>query len=120
MKTHPPLDEGLNSLEEVSENFEILIQQINKSYRFSLSKSSLRPCHDEINLFLVISLGIAVVLFLLAIAFVFFIKFYRKKTVDYLENIDVNPDYGTEEYDNSQAVLRDANDYYFRPGCEGV
>jgi hypothetical protein len=110
---HPILD-GLNSLENMTEQFDILIQQKRKAFSFPLRKSLLRKCSVQTSLFVAVSSTLGV-LILLGVVVVFVLLTRRSKTGDTTENVDINHDYHGEDYDESHAVVKDINEYYDLP-----
>ena len=94
------LQDGLNSLENMSEHFNILIQQKHKAFSFPLKKSLIRKCSVQTSLLVAVSSTLGF-LILFGVVVVLVLLTRRRKTGDTTESVDINHDYHQEEYNES-------------------
>eukprot|EP00092_Neocalanus_flemingeri_P100394 GFUD01128219.1.p1 GENE.GFUD01128219.1~~GFUD01128219.1.p1 ORF type:complete len:318 (+),score=97.41 GFUD01128219.1:52-1005(+) len=112
-----PLQDGLNSLENVETSIDIVIQQKVGTFDLQVDMEvfNQKTCSalgfDVVTLALVIVSSVLGVVVLVVVAWCVCKK--KKREVEEKEIVDMNPEYGADYQDDKESELKDTNDYYF-------
>ena len=110
------LTEGFNSLDDVEDTFEITAT---KNYieeeKFTVNLKELKKETCGTNIVVTVTFVCILILFFIMILVVgiWDCRKKRKNEPFVTEDVDINPDYGTEGYDDGVCEVKDITDYYF-------
>jgi hypothetical protein len=111
-----PLKDGLNSLENVgAAKFDIKSAgHILLTVDMEQFKQRTCPVEQVDSIALIMGCAVGGVLSIVGLGVVGFCVYRKnKQKEDEPENVDMNPDYGADNYEDKESEVKDSNDYYF-------